>query len=108
MRKRKMTIKDIYQSLKSKNKNYIITENQWGTAFTVYYKAKSYKLLHVEFSTLVQLYGWNLKLEALTFRKESIDLVIYPLQLIKKLDEPLCTDEMPLLDGFNGEREVKL
>lgn len=41
-------------------------------------------------------------------REELIDLVIYPLQLIKKLDEPLCTDEMPLFDGFNDEREVKL
>lgn len=101
-------IKELYRKLKEKDKNYIVTENQWGTAFTIYYKEKSYKLLHVDFRELVQLYGWNLKLEGLTFRKELIDLVIYPLQLIKKLDEPLCTDEMPLLDGFNDEREVKL
>ena len=89
-----MTIKELYRKLKEKDKNYIVTENQWGTAFTIYYKEKGYKLLHVDFSELVQLYGWNLKLEGLTFRKELIDLVIYPLQLIKKLDEPLCTDEM--------------
>lgn len=103
-----MTIKELYRRLKEKNKNYIVTENQWGTAFNVYYKEKTYKLMHVEFSTLVQLYGWNLKLNELTFRKEQIDLVVYPLKLIKKLDEPLCTDEMPLLDGFEGEREIKL
>lgn len=41
-------------------------------------------------------------------REELIDLVIYPLQLIKKLDEPLCTDEMPLLDGFNDETNIDL
>lgn len=104
-----MTIEEFYRKLKEKDENYIVMENQWGTAFSVYYKEKDYKLLHVYLSKLVQLYGWNLKLEGLIFRKELIDLVIYPLQLIKKLDEPLCTDEMPMLDsGFNGEREIKL
>lgn len=107
-----MTIEEFYRKLKEKDPSYLVMENQWGTAFTVYYKGKDYKdykLLHVYLSKLVQLYGWNLKLEGLIFRKELINLVIYPLQLIKKLDEPLCTDEMPMLDsGFNGEREIKL
>ena len=37
-----MTIKELYRKLKEKDKNYIVTENQWGTAFTIYYKEHYY------------------------------------------------------------------
>ena len=90
-----MTIEEFYRKLKEKDKNYIVMENQWGTAFTVYYKGKDYKdykLLHVYLSKLVQLYGWNLKLEGLIFREELIDefirdLEVFDFNLILTADE---------------------
>lgn len=33
-----MTIEDIYRKLKEKNSDYVVTEDQWGLAFTIYYK----------------------------------------------------------------------
>lgn len=109
-----MTIEDIYRKLKEKNSDYVVTEDQWGLAFTIYYKVATpvngqekinHKLFHVEWDE----YGnsWVISTEEINYLQSQTDIVTYPLLLLKKLNEPICTDRMPLLDGFNGEKEVK-
>lgn len=112
-----MTIKELYRRLKDKDKGYIVTEDQWGLAFTIYYKPSSFepdddpiKLFHVEYEEVA---GWCVESKEvtflLTFLLSQTSILSYPLQLLKKIDEPICTDRMPMLDSsFNGEREIKL
>lgn len=109
-----MTIKELYRRLKGKDKGYIVTEDQWGLAFTIYYKPSSFdpdddpiELFHVEYDDSVEVVGWCAESKEVTFLLSQISILSYPLQLLKKIDEPICTDRMPLLDGFNGEREIK-
>ena len=108
----KMKIKELYRRLKDKDKGYIVTEDQWGLAFTIYYKPSSFepdddpiKLFHVEY----EFAGWCVESKEVTFLLSQTSILSYPLQLLKKIDEPICTDRMPMLDSsFNGEREIKL
>lgn len=110
-----MKIKELYRRLKDKDKGYIVTEDQWGLAFTIYYKPSSFepdddpiKLLHVEYDDSVEVAGWCVESKEVTFLLSQTSILSYPLQLLKKIDEPICTDRMPILDsGFNGEREIK-
>ena len=58
-----------------------------------------------------QVGGWCAESKEVTFllKPSQISVLSYPLQLLEKVDEPICTDRMPMLNsGFNGEREVKL
>lgn len=110
-----MTIKEMYRKLKAKDKSYIVTEDQWGLSFTILYKPSSdddpIDLFHVEYDDSVEVGGWCAELKEVTFllKPSQISVLSYPLQLLKKVDEPICTDRMPMLNsGFNGEREVKL
>lgn len=110
-----MTIKELCKRLKDKDKGYIVTEDQWGLAFTIYYKPSSFepdddpiKLFHVEYDDSVEVVGWCVESKEVTFLLSQTSILSYPLQLLKKIDEPICTDRMPMLDsGFNGEREIK-
>lgn len=59
----------------------------------------------------VEVGGWCVESKEVTFilNPSQISVLSYPLQLLEKIDEPICTDRMPMLNsGFNGEREVKL
>ena len=113
-----MTIKEMYRKLKAKDKSYIVTEDQWGLAFTIYYKPSFFEpdddpidLFHVEYDASVEVGGWCAESKEVTFllKPSQISVLSYPLQLLEKVDEPICTDRMPMLNsGFNGEREVKL
>ena len=60
-----MTIKELYRRLKDKDKGYIVTEDQWGLAFTIYYKPSSFEpdddpidLFHVEYDDSLEAGGW--------------------------------------------------
>ena len=111
-----MTIEDIYRKLKEKNSDYVVTEDQWGLAFTIYYKVATpvngqekinHKLFHVEWDGYSN--GWVISTEEINYLQSQTDIVTYPLLLLKKLNEPICTDRMPMLDsGFKGEKEVKI
>lgn len=113
-----MTIKEIYQKLKAKDKGYVVTEDQWGLAFTVCYKPDFFEedddpieLFHVEYDDSVEVGGWCAESKEVTFllKPSQISILSYPLQLLEKIDEPICTDRMPMLNsGFKGEREIKL
>lgn len=111
-----MTIKELYRRLKDKDKGYIVTEDQWGLAFTIYYKPSFFgtdddpiDLFHVEYDDSMEVSGWCAESKEVTFLLSQISILSYPLQLLKKIDEPICTDRMPMLNsGFNGEREIKL
>ena len=112
-----MTIKELYRRLKDKDKGYIVTEDQWGLAFTIYYKPSFFEpdddpinLFHVEYDDSMEVAGWCAESKEVTFllKPSQISILSYPLQLLKKIDEPICTDRMPMLgSGFNGEREIK-
>ena len=110
-----MTIKELYRRLKDKDKGYIVTEDQWGLAFTIYYKPSFFELdddpidlFHVEYDDTVEVVGWCVESKEVTFLLSQISILSYPLQLLKKIDKPSCTDRMPMLgSGFNGEREIK-
>lgn len=113
-----MTIKELYRRLKNKDKGYIVTEDQWGLAFTIYYKPLFFEpdddpieLFHVEYDDDVSKTEWCAESKEVTFllKPSQISILSYPLQLLEKIDEPICTDRMPMLNsGFNGEREIKL
>ena len=113
-----MTIKELYRRLKEKDKGYIVTEDQWRLAFTIYYKPSFFEpdddpidLFHVEYDDSLEAGGWCAESREVTFllKPSQISILSYPLQLLEKIDEPICTDRMPMLDsGFNGEREIKL
>lgn len=113
-----MKIKEFYRKLKEKDENYIVAEDQWGLAFTIYYKPSFFEpdddpidLFHVEYDDSVEVGGWCAESKEVTFllKPSQISILSYPLQLLEKIDEPICTDRMPMLDsGFNGEREIKL
>jgi|GEM_PF-4312474 len=111
-----MTIKEFYRRLKDKDKGYIVTEDQWGLAFTIYYKPSFFEpdddpinLFHVEYDDDISKTEWCAESEEVTFLLEpsQISILSYPLQLLEKIDKPSCTDRMPMLNS-NGEREIKL
>ena len=110
-----MTIKELYRRLKDKDKGYIVTEDQWGLAFTIYYKPSFFELgddpidlFHVEYDDSLEAGGWCAESKEVTFLLSQTSILSYTLQLLKKIDEPSCTDRMPMLgSGFNGEREIK-
>lgn len=113
-----MTIKELYRRLKDKDKGYIVTEDQWGLAFTIQYKPSFFNsdddpidLFHVEYDNSVEVGGWCAESQEVTFllKPSQISILNYPLELLEKIDEPVCIDRMPMLDsGFKGEREIKL
>ena len=110
-----MTIKELCRRLKDKDKGYIVTEDQWGLAFTIYYKPSFFELdddpielFHVDYDDSVEVGGWHAESQEVDFLLSQTSILSYPLQLLKKIDEPICTDRMPMLgSGFNGEREIK-
>lgn len=113
-----MTIKEMYRKLKAKDKSYIVTEDQWGLSFTILYKPSFFEpddapidLFHVEYDDSVEAGEWCAESKEVTFllKPSQISLLSYPLQLLEKIDKPICTDRMSMFNGgFNGEREVKL
>lgn len=99
-----MNISELSKKLKQKDKNYIVTADQWYNSFTIHYKGVD--IIHAYFETLANRYGWVIKCDV-KFMQDQLPLILEPLNLLKDLDEPLCTDKMPLIGGFDGEREVK-
>lgn len=112
-----MKIKEIYQKLKAKDKGYVVTEDQWGLAFTVCYKPDFFEedddpieLFHVEYDDSVGVGDWSAESREVNFllNLKQIEILSYPLELFTKIDQPICIDRMPLFDGFKGEREIEL
>lgn len=98
-----MRLGDLARKLKAKDKKYSVTADQWYMSFTIYYGDAH--VIHAYFETLTNRYGWLIEIDN-RLLQDQLPILLEPLELLKNLEEPLSTDQMPLLDGFEGEREI--
>lgn len=88
-----MKIKKLEQKLKEENPRYSVDYCEDSQTFTIYYKLdpgdlwgrEKFPLFRVSWRAVDEY--WEIGMD-MRIRPKHIDLVIYPLELLKKLDKP--------------------